>query len=394
MSEQDFLNILKQYGNLISDKKRFTAIIRDFFPEQNKERNIVILSYQMGLAAEIYDADVLDDIFVYRYAKRLMNEQGINKDDAEWVVRLWCTCYGCKFLNKNCNGKLLNIHNENKQTNQSLSAENTDIEIHEDKFGRFEYVPSKLDENSLAIKKCKRGQEILIIPNIYKGKKVIEIGQYAFYENKVIQKVIISEGIQCISENAFDECVNLKEIEFPNSLKSIKFYAFRFCLSLESLMLPDNMEEIGYLAFCGARMKKIKFPKSKVRYEKSAFANCDGIESITIPGRIGMAFDEFFSGCEVLKQVTIEEGITEIGVEAFFECFKLEHVSLPESLEIIRAEAFCDCPCLNRIRIPDSVKEIECGAFDEDVITIECSAGSVAEEYAKEFGIKYDLTNR
>ncbi len=90
--------------------------------------------------------------------------------------------------------------------------------------------------------------------------------------------------------------------------------------------------------------------------------------------------------------VSIPSGVTKIGQMSFSDCSSLSSVSLPNTLTSIGDCAFDGCSSLNSITIPDSVTSIGDDAFDGcDNLTIRCSEGSAAYEYAVENSVDYEL---
>ena len=92
--------------------------------------------------------------------------------------------------------------------------------------------------------------------------------------------------------------------------------------------------------------------------------------------------------------------VAEIGAEAFMDCSGLVSVKIPESVKRIGERAFANCPSLTSVSVPDSVEEIEEHAFgyivnDTEVLKvpgfeISGSAGSAAEQYAKDNGFPFN----
>ena len=98
-----------------------------------------------------------------------------------------------------------------------------------------------------------------------------------------------------------------------------------------------------------------------------------------------------FEGSDITS-VSIPSGVTRIGQMSFSDCNNLSSVSLPSTLTSIGDCAFDGCSSLNTINIPNSVTNIGDDAFDGcDNLTIRCSEGSVAYDYAVENGINYEL---
>ena len=200
-----------------------------------------------------------------------------------------------------------------------------------------------------------------------------------------IKKVVISEGVTQIANEAFCDCENLSSVTLPEGLTSLGDSAFERCGKLKSIQLPDTVTEIGYDVFAESGLTSITIPKSMTVIGTQAFNRCDQLTSvvipdgvteidyfafcdctslreITIPGSVKTICGDAFNSCESLKKVTIENGLTTIGKRAFWYCENLKKVTLPNSLISIGEDAFFTCG-LTSLTIPDSVTTIEDGAF-------------------------------
>lgn len=98
-----------------------------------------------------------------------------------------------------------------------------------------------------------------------------------------------------------------------------------------------------------------------------------------------------YVGSEKTVSVPEEIGgcpVTHIADAAFEGNLTLEKVILPSSLESIGWFAFRGCIALCEVHTPSSITKIEYGAFEScnAKLTIVCSAGSYAEEYAVSYG--------
>lgn len=112
--------------------------------------------------------------------------------------------------------------------------------------------------------------DIVVIPETYKGKPIVKIDQFAFRTSSVkgikisntikeigagafsltnIQYVICGNQLEYINKCAFMQCYLLKEITFENSLKTIGENAFFECNALKSVELPESIQEIAVAAF-------------------------------------------------------------------------------------------------------------------------------------------------
>lgn len=101
------------------------------------------------------------------------------------------------------------------------------------------------------------------------------------------------------------------------------------------------------------------------------------------------------TGCNPdIVKADIPDGVTAIGNYAFDGCTSLKSINIPNSMTSIGKFAFYDCKSLKSINIPDNVKFIDESAFWYcDNLTIHCSQGSYAKEYAKANNIPCELND-
>ena len=92
------------------------------------------------------------------------------------------------------------------------------------------------------------------------GYKVISIGKGAL-SGQQFKEVTIPEGVETISEGAFQTCNKLEKVQWPKTLKTIETKAFYECYFLKEVTLYDGFETIG----------------------DKAFEDCIGLEKFTLP---------------------------------------------------------------------------------------------------------------
>ena len=81
------------------------------------------------------------------------------------------------------------------------------------------------NETTIALDDSFKNTTAVLIPETVDGKKVIAVGQYAFYECFTIEYVYVKAKIKTIEFRAFDRLTALKEIHLPDSLEIIKMWA-------------------------------------------------------------------------------------------------------------------------------------------------------------------------
>ncbi|MCI5744897.1 MAG: leucine-rich repeat domain-containing protein, partial [Erysipelotrichaceae bacterium] len=189
----------------------------------------------------------------------------------------------------------------------------------------------------------------VIIPNIYQGLFVTNIGVNAFKNNVNIASVTIPNSITSIGNSAFSGCVNLMNVSFESNsrLSSIGNSAFSGCSSLASITIPNSVTSIG----------------------SSAFAQCSSLASITIPNSVTSIGYSAFYECVNLMNVSFESNsrLSSIGTSTFYYCSSLASITIPNSVTSIGASAFERCSSLASITIPNSVASIGASAFDRCV---------------------------
>lgn len=254
----------------------------------------------------------------------------------------------------------------------------------------------------------------------FDGIPVVGVCENAFFNDKEITSIKLSNNLERIENGAFWGASNLKTITFSDSgkgLKKIGSLAFKDCSSLESIDLSNaEITEIPALAFenCTS-LKSVKLPPTVTKIADNAFSGCskleeiEGLEQCKISELSATAFDscvrlkdinlsnatiaaipdQIFSGMRGLISATVPKTVTSIGTEAFYACKNLEMInglsdcditkigekafyncwSLKEadlsgsSLTVLPASAFKGDTALLSVKMPKSLNEIGNEAF-------------------------------
>ncbi|MDE7182036.1 MAG: leucine-rich repeat domain-containing protein [Clostridia bacterium] len=128
-------------------------------------------------------------------------------------------------------------------------------------------IPSTIEEWHGAFEGCK------LLNNVVIGEGIKRIANSAFDGCTSLMSVNLSyvEGLTEIGEYAFSSCTSLVSITLPDSIKVIDRYAFFHCTSLTSISLPDGVEVIGEYAF-GSCTKLTSFSLPASLKEIGAYA--------------------------------------------------------------------------------------------------------------------------
>lgn len=200
--------------------------------------------------------------------------------------------------------------------------------------GKEEYAVSALSNDNI---------KTVYIPETYNNLPVTKINDGLFFNNKNVQKIVMSDNITEIGTSAFYGCEELQNIYLSNSLIRISDNLFKNCHSLISITIPNTVIDIG----------------------QSAFANCANLISITIIGDNLKSINDYaFYGCRNLTTIKIPNSVTSIGSMAFADCYSLTSFSIPNSVTSIGDRAFSCC----------SVVEINKGISYVDNWIIDCDS--------------------
>lgn len=232
---------------------------------------------------------------------------------------------------------------------------------------------------------------------------IIEIADYAFIGNSLLQYIVFSDSVKRIGQSAFWCCDSLDECDLSNNLEYIGVEAFGNTRDLNKIVIPEKVNTIDRSAFFYTHAHEITIlnPECKIEsyitdtagmyyrgiiygYKNSTaqdYANRNHIKFIDIndkPETItdnGLKYNIYSDHAEVIgyeknigSEVSIPSEIrgvpvTEVGKEAFRSAKNIESVMLPDTITRIDDYSFSGTG-IHKINIPSNVTEICFGAFE------------------------------
>lgn len=194
------------------------------------------------------------------------------------------------------------------------------------------------------------------------------------FKDCLIEKVIIAEGSDKITEAMLLCVTTAKEIVIPASVTSIDPKAFAKCKNLASIQMDEGnfvyhiagncvIETDSKVLVSGCANSQIPADGSVAAIGDYAFNGVDGLKNITIPDSVTSIGNYAFTGASDLESITISDSVTTIGIAAFNNCTGLTEISLGNGVTSIGKNAFYNCTSLKSITIPDSVTSIEIYPF-------------------------------
>ena len=87
-----------------------------------------------------------------------------------------------------------------------------------------------------------------------------------------------------VENRAFEDCIELRKVMFNDGLRKIGQYAFWDCKLLESITLPSTVTEIGDKAFYSCSyLSEVVLNEGLQKIGDDAFFGCTSLSSITLP---------------------------------------------------------------------------------------------------------------
>ncbi len=190
----------------------------------------------------------------------------------------------------------------------------------------------------------KERREEIEIPATYKGKRVIGIGEKAFFGDKILKKVTLPEGIKYIGEKSFKDCKRLTEINIPNTVISIGNDAFYDCAQLKY----ESYKGCNYLGNWLIELENrdldvLEVRENTVGIAPFAFYDSSKLRIVNIPDSVKYIGSHAFFNCMFLRFITIGNGVEEIGEFAFGSCTLFKNIDIPANVQKIGANAFYGC---------------------------------------------------
>ncbi len=189
------------------------------------------------------------------------------------------------------------------------------------------------------------------------------IAANAFACKEEITSVKFPQSLLELGENAFKDCISLKEVKFADNCKlsAVGKKVFSSCESLVSVSLPSNLKEIsgGMFENCSL-LQSVSSNAESIGDE--AFINCITLSDISYSKDITYIGCDSFGYCESLTSINLYKNV-ELGVMAFENCSGLSNVVIENGFDSLTDQVFNGCSSLESITLPDSVTSVGYSCF-------------------------------
>lgn len=137
----------------------------------------------------------------------------------------------------------------------------------------------------------------VVVGQSFEGKIVKEIAMGGFAGAVGLREIVLPEGMELISQNAFYQagapCSNLSQIVFPSTLRIIGTDAFNGCTALKTVELNEGLEVLELRAFSNSGLEKVTIPSTVTDLKGGVFNNCLELKDVRF-----------------LREATAEGGVT------------------------------------------------------------------------------------
>ncbi len=174
----------------------------------------------------------------------------------------------------------------------------------------------------------------VVIPDEIDGAAVTVIEDQAFYQNEVIETVMLPQSIRSIGNEAFSGCRSLKQITFPRQKAqtlTIGNEAFYNCGLTGSLIINAAELTIGYRAFTLNRnITDVVLLADAVVFGDSPFTYCKSVTSVYL-----------YPSADVSSQGAFRNSRPG---DVFENMEQLSRVYLPDTCQILSENTFVNSP--------------------------------------------------
>ena len=196
-----------------------------------------------------------------------------------------------------------------------------------------------------------------------------------FTNCKMLEQVLIPEGVTSISADAFYGCEKL-DITLPESIERIGERAFSYCHSLKLDHLPAALTQLGREAFYQCPLITVSSIPEGVKSIFDAFVDCDNITSMHLHkdvkeakglGGKGLATITVDAANPYMK--TIDGVLFNSAADSLLCCpgARTGSYTVPETTRFIPQAAFANSQ-LNDVTLPDGVTSLDANVFIHSAI--------------------------
>ncbi|MBR1864540.1 MAG: leucine-rich repeat protein [Ruminococcus sp.] len=277
--QEQLKSMVDEYGIglIVKRDPRFIALMRDYLPEHDRERKLLIRMIFQNVLINMLRAEN-ETVAVQKAKNYMLEDFFLSPNAAEFVLACYTYMIGWHY--------------------ESPLREKEPEEIEKEEEER------------------KRRGPVFIDANVYAPLDAIR--------HRLSGNIAISEGYTKIDNFCFEGFGFLKTVKLPSTLLGIGDYAFSSCKRLRGIDIPPTVKVIGKGAFSQCtKLAVVKIPEGIHEIADNTFELCTSLEVVEIPATVSSIGSGAFQGCEMLKKLFIPESVKFIEDKAFAFCENL-----------------------------------------------------------------------
>ena len=186
------------------------------------------------------------------------------------------------------------------------------------------------------------------------------IGDNVFYRCENIKEIKFPSSLEKINNSAFMACIGLETLSFPAALREIREHAFDYCISVKKIDLGNTgvTELTEYVFYDNQALEKIILPPDLKIIETCAlgvFSHGNPLKKLHIPASVEYIADYVLAGLINLESFTVDENNE-------YYCVENGMLMNKEKTKLIQCPAYGE-----RVVVPEGVKEIAIYAFEQPI---------------------------
>jgi len=256
-----------------------------------------------------------------------------------------------------------------------------DNETRCEKYNLTNHIQVKSDDfiiqGTLAVKYISNSK-IAIVPN-----GITELAPCLFWDNQIIEEVVLPDTLINISGDTFYNCTNLKKVNIPKNVKFMGNNPFAGCPQIE---IENNSNFFNYedgvlynkdytrLIYCSIKKQDKEYSiKERTKIVgKHSFYLCKNLKKITVPSSVIKLENNPFSGCDGLNLENyseyyhvVDKVIYDKDKKSVIGCLNSIDTDELVLLDVDRIcrNSFWNCKGIRKIVLPNTLKTIGYNPF-------------------------------
>lgn len=241
----------------------------------------------------------------------------------------------------------------------------------------------RLSDNQAYVVSYIGDEEEVTIPAMSGGYDVVGIDDNAFENCLSIREATIPSTILSIGTSIFSGCKNLVKVYYNSVFAPSEQNVFLNIPSLKEVVFNGSCVPTNICNNC-ANITNVTINNNVTYINGRAFRNCTKLETVNFNiNRLSMSGRYQFFGCTSLKTIRLPEGLTYLDLYAFQGCTNLEEIYIPSTLTYFGDRPFWDCYSIRKVHIA-SIESWCKISFDQDDLSSSYPAYCGAKIYLNE----------